>query len=169
MKVCLTYPQMSIATHVATMRHGNNQKHRRAHRHGLKKFTWDMEVDGCAAEIILAAYLNLYWDGGKLNEYDERDVGGCVDARQTEWPDGRLRVHPDDPDGVPFVLVTGHDRTFDIVGWLFGHEAKRNEWWCDPVPGRFAFFVPQINLHDMQALRAWVWDFMKVGCEEAAA
>lgn len=33
-------------------------------------------IESCCAEMAVAALLNLYWDGGTLNRYDERDVGG---------------------------------------------------------------------------------------------
>lgn len=149
----LTYAQISIASMVATMRHVNNRKHGRPQRYGMTKFVWDAEIESCCAEMAVAALLNLYWDGGTLNCYTERDVGGIVDVRWTDRANGRLILHKDDPDDVPFVLVTGTNGAYTIVGWLFARDGKRDEYWCDPTgEGRPAYFVPQKALRPVSEI-----------------
>lgn len=99
---------------------------------------WERNVQGCCAEKACAKKFDRYhYDGGK-NRYDF----GQHQARHTVYPDGKLVLHHSDNDEDPFVLVTGRAPIFNLVGWLFGHEGKKPEYW-DPKAKAPAFFVPQ--------------------------
>jgi hypothetical protein len=82
--------------------------------------------------------------------------GRRAEVRATEyWFGGCLLVHPGDPDDRPFVLVVGGDgpypRVFDVMGWCYGREAKRSEWWRTEYR-HAAYFVPQTKLRPLVEL-----------------
>jgi len=156
----LTEGQISMASHIGVMRRISNLRRSTPPKHGAGngEGSWEIDINGCCAELAVACYLNLFWCGS-LNDYAARDVGGLVDVRSTMKPDRRLPLHPDDLDSVPFVLAWPRPPLFsvyDLVGWTLARDGKRQEFWCDPTNnGRPAFFVPKNVLHPMPALREW--------------
>jgi len=155
----LGYGQLSMASHVAVMRRASNMLKQIAPKHGATngEGSWEIDINGCCAELAVARYLNLFWCGA-LNNFRARDVGGLVDVRSRSKHHYQLILHPDDPDDVPFVLVWAHPPDFELTGWLLAREGKQQEFWSDPAGGRPAFFVPKERLHPMAALREWVDD-----------
>ena len=164
--VTLTWPEMYLASYVATMRRIGNIRRRLRHRYGMAMAgSYEEDFHACQAEMAVAKGLNLYWSGS-VGDYGAVDVGGLVEARAIHENHHRLILHPDgtDPDGsfakgdaddLPFVLVCAAAAPdFRLCGWLFGHEGKQPEFWDDPVGGRPAFFIPQGRLHPIAELRA---------------
>jgi hypothetical protein len=110
---------------------------------------WERDIEGACAEKYAAKQLRAYWFDG-LN--GETDVGP-YQVRHTSLPDGRLMLHPEDKDGEVFILVVGRAPAFQLVGWCFGYEGKKQDYWSDPTGAdRSAFFVPRKVLHDMAEL-----------------
>jgi hypothetical protein len=151
----LTFGEMSMGACIASMRYTSNIVRQRPHQHGQTSYRWP-GADLCA-EIAVARYLNLFWNGDVSNT-KERDVGGMVDVRACA-PGLRLILHREDPDDVPFVLAWVTMPTIELMGWMLARDGKREEFWCEPQPGRPCFLVPKhIPLHDMPSLRDWVDD-----------
>lgn len=111
---------------------------------------------GVAGEIAVAKALNLYWSGNI--GVAAPDVGLNIQVRTVATPNRRLIVHRADPDDAPFVLVypTDSPQRFQLVGYLFGRDAKNDRWWDDPQGGRPAFFVPVNQLRPIEELRSAV-------------
>ena len=103
-------------------------------------------INAAGAEMAVAKFLNRYWVAG-VNEFDAPDVSPNVEVRSTPYPHGKLIVRKDAPDDRPFVLVRGTLPNFEIVGWIRGGEAKRNEWLMDPNGDGECFMVPETALY----------------------
>ena len=89
---------------------------------------WDNEVESTCAERAVAKAIGVYWPEGSELDYDG-DLPGGRHVRSTDRPDGSLLIYPEDDDNGKFLLVVGQAPKFRLVGWLYGREAKRDEWW----------------------------------------
>lgn len=124
------------------------------------------DVQGAAAEMAVASYLDRYWSG-MGSTIGHGDVG-LVEVRSTAYEYGSLLLHHDDHDDRPYVLaIVPLELPLDAAveahlrGWLFAGEGKQTHYWDAgkakggrlPFP---AFAVPQDGLHSMDELRFWV-------------
>lgn len=102
---------------------------------------------GIAGEVAFAKYRGLYYCPPLGPQRDgQGDVGTWqVRARSETWYDHIL--HPDDDDNARHALIVGKAPTLYVVGWCWGRDGKRSEYWADPTgTGRWAYFVPQAAL-----------------------
>tara|TARA_R110000787_G_scaffold123223_1_gene234169 strand:- start:699 stop:1181 length:483 start_codon:yes stop_codon:yes gene_type:complete len=116
---------------------------------------WQADIEGLAGEYVLAKHLGKFWQPvvGRLDT-DEGDVHG-LQVRTTAWKNGCLIVNKKDPDDDPFVLVTGDNSVgfnWYIRGWMYGRDAKKDEWWKAKQKDRYAYFVEQKHLRPMHEL-----------------
>ena len=144
----LTETELEIAALVATKRQASNLCKRRPDAHGAKPDAgWSLHIEGACGEMAVAKWAGKYWNGA-IGDLKADDVGKLqVRTRSNHAYD--LIVHRSDPDDRAFVLVTGLAPHFILRGWIWGRDAKRDEWWRDPAGGRPAFFVPQAALRPM--------------------
>lgn len=144
MQVSLDPSEMMLAAHAGVMRQVQNLKLGRKDANGASTDSgWQINLEGALGEYALAKCLGLYWPGkGKLRAPDV----GEVDVRTTSRDNGRLILHPSDPDDRVFYLLTGVNGRYQVRGWIAGKDGKREEFWKDPAGGRPAFFVPQSAL-----------------------
>jgi hypothetical protein len=145
----LTAQEVQIAALAAVIRTGTALTNALQHRYGYDgSNSWQVEVESSCAELAVCKALGVYWSG--LEGPGARDVKGC-EVRHTERDHGRLILHPSDPDDVPFVLVTGRRGSYDLRGWIYGIDGKKDIYWDDPTrKGRPAFFVPQHALNEWE-------------------
>jgi hypothetical protein len=149
-KVTLTYEEHVIAGHIGVMRNAYN---RRADAYGAERGNpWGPHVLGALGECAVAKALNLYWHP-HVGRYDGDDVGP-YQVRTTRFNNDRqLILHPRDADDKKFVCVYGVIANFELKGWCFARDGKKQEHWCDYFKnGRPAFFVPNHLLHPMTEL-----------------
>ena len=149
----LTHSEMFAAAVGGIMRRMTALKGHYAAPHGDPKDSlWDIDIEGCAAELLVAKALNRYWWGSAVDSFKQvpGDVGrGQV--RHTRFPNGRLVLHDSDPDDVPFVLVVGEYPHQRIAGWMVGKDGKRPEYW-DTHVDRPCYMVPQSELQPIALL-----------------
>lgn len=127
---------------IDAIRHGRVQKNNRG-----SGGEWQQDIEGAAAEMAVAKFLNLYFPGKGQLRADDVGVNTGIQVRASEYDQARLILHPDDPDDATFYLVTGRMGIYVIRGWLVGRLGKRDEYWTDPTGnGRPAYFVPQSAL-----------------------
>ena len=126
--VTLNRLEVEVATVVGTARQ------RRASEQGFRERSHvstdkrlGLDVQGAAAELAASKYLRLVWNFGCEGAKEEADLYPNVEVRTTRHLGGRLIVRPQDIDDRPYVLVVGELPTFRVVGWAYGHEAKREE------------------------------------------
>lgn len=146
--VTLSWPEVHYGVGIGSRRQMFALQKNLQHANGLESSIndWSIHIEGACAEEAVAKYLNIFWSGS-IGELLTPDVGK-FQVRSTPLAHGRLIVQKKDPDDAVFILATGTIPRFIIVGWMYGHEAKRGEWWCDPQgTNRHAYFVPQSALH----------------------
>lgn len=157
LKVKLTEEEINLAYEIA---HKRNQSQRKANRKDGKVLEDSIEIDkqGALAELAVAKCLGRLWDG-KFFEIHEwlnyrqsgNDVSG-LEIRSTKHKNGRLIIHPNDKDYVPYVLVIQDKDDFELVGWLYAFEAKRPEYFKDVGYGRPCYYAPRDILRDIKTL-----------------
>jgi len=145
-RVVLTPAECALAESVGRLRHEN------AKTKGCKP-SHDLEVDdvtalrldirGAYGECIIAKHFGVFWNGtiGQRGDDVKR-----LRVRMTTKDDGCCIVRTEDPNDRAHVLVVGRKPIFEICGWIWGLDAKRDNW-LKPVNGREpAYFVPQVCL-----------------------
>jgi hypothetical protein len=117
---------------------------------------WDAHIEGACAELAVAKYLGLFWHAllPKLSQRAHPDVGRNIQVkRRPENGRGRdLRLHENDLDDAPYVLVVGTAPTYELRGWILGVDGKQAEY-LNPGDGRPCYFVPREKLRPMSDLR----------------
>jgi hypothetical protein len=112
-------------------------------------------IDAASAEAAVAKLLNLWWHPTPY-EPGVADVAGFIEVRWTDHHvNAKLHVHDADDESRIFVLVSGNAEAGGIFvrGWLYGFEAKRDEWHYVRTPGRpAAWWVPWEFLRDLDTL-----------------
>ena len=103
---------------------------------------------GCAGEMAVAKYLGLkdylFLDIAPLKGSCDLPYHIDVKTRQRSWHN--LIVQKDDAMSKNFWLVTIENKRINLEGWIYGHEAFRDEYIKDPAGGREAYFIPKRKL-----------------------
>jgi len=147
-QITLTQYELFQAGMVALQRNVENIFAGREHAHGFGGSNgWTNHIEGAAGELAFAKWSNKFWSGN-VGDLTANDVGK-VEVRTASDHNRRLIIHKKDPDDRRFVLVTGIAPTFRIRGWIWGEDAKQEQYWQDPVGGRPAYFIPHNQLNPM--------------------
>ena len=125
-------------------RRANGNESRRA-EHYEETRTWDQEIESTLAEVAVARWRNRYWMGSNFNGTHAGKDAGSSQVRWTPHDTGHLIIYQEDADDDPYVFVTGRSPTMLIVGWLYGHEAKLEQYWRTDVKCP-SWWVPQHDL-----------------------
>ena len=148
-RVTLSQMEIACAVSVGSKRHLHALERRRADQHGCdpdKQDGWGIHIEGAAGEIVVAKFWGVYYPMTIDTFRRLPDVGEC-EVRTRSNPTYQLNVRENDDDDAPYILVRGRIPTFEIVGWLYGYEAKRNEWKKDYANREVAYFPPDNVLH----------------------
>ena len=113
---------------------------------------WDDNIEGACGECAFAKAMNLYWDGS-INRFSAGgDVGERYQIRTLKCHHYDLLVRPGDADEKPYILVTGRSGKYQVHGWAWGREAKREEW-LEAKGGREpAYWMPQSELRPLEEM-----------------
>jgi hypothetical protein len=148
----LRYSEALLAAVVGIIRQLEDLLKDRIPTQGATAFDcWGYHIGGAMGEMAVAKWLNVFWSG-KLGILTPGDVGDFeVRTRSGDWHD--LIIYEKDLSNSKFIHVTGHKFVYTIHGWIYGHEGQKKEYWSDPTKkNRWAFFVPQANLRDLDTL-----------------
>ena len=148
MEVRLTKVEAMLAGQVGIMRHTEALSRKNPDAFGLSsdKDGSGLHVEGAAGEMAVAKALNIYW-AATVNTYkDGGDIGRRIQVRTRSKHDYELIVRPSDRDDDIFVLVTGKSPSFQIHGWIHGHEAKKKDYLKGHGNRDPAYFVPHCAL-----------------------
>lgn len=113
---------------------------------------WEADVEGACAEMAAYKAVGRYWlprtdltkaKGGDGGPWDVR-------RRSKQHYDHLIRVN--DAEDRAHIMVAGCCPRFRVVGWIWGHEARRDEWWHNHGNREFAWWPPQEELHDLSEL-----------------
>jgi len=150
-EVKLNSSQLYQAATVGVIRQVRNISDNRKPRYEAgNQNDWQLHIEGCLAEMVVAQHLGLFWDGN-IGILSAGDVGD-LEVRSTQHASGRLILHPKDKDESKYFLVTGVNGVYQIHGWMFGRDGKQNKYWKDPSQGRPAYFIPKNDLNDIKLL-----------------
>jgi len=101
------------------------------------------EVVGACGEIAFAKYTGKFFIPSVNTFHNAADVGENVEVRCTSLLDGCLIVRNNDADDRVFVLAIADGKNVDLIGWLYGRDAKQQQWLKNPNGYRQSWFVPQ--------------------------
>lgn len=149
MIVDLTWDEVEVAA-LTGIRRNIRTIHEGRHRGGGQTPAdgWTDHIVGAIAELAVAKAFNRY---PSRNSCDIDGDVGHLQVRSTVRGD-HMPVQSYDNDDAPFVLVLGQPPHMRIVGWLYGHEAKRKEYWRTDVR-KPAYFVPPSALRCIDELK----------------
>lgn len=115
--------------------------------------TWTVNVEGAQGELAVAKLLDIYWCP-RIGDTKADDVGPYQVRTNCsrKWTDTVLR--PKDRDDRIFIGVLALDPPeFEIMGWIWAHEAKQEQWLSNGAEGRpKCWFVPRPALKPMERL-----------------
>lgn len=148
-KVKLNTDELSMATLVGIRRRIESLHAGRKNNHGYSgDDAWFIDIEGACAELALAKFLGLFWDGS-VNTFKRPDVGS-IQVRHTKYRDGCLIVRNPDADDEIHVLVRGEAPNYEIVGWISGKDARKRGKLRAPSGRPPAYFVDQENLEQFK-------------------
>jgi len=143
----LSWPQWYIAAQVGLLRYITSRQKDLEHKYGYNGHGAIDDIEAAAAEFAVSLAMNISWQAG-VNTFKDADNGNLTQARATKHQDGCLIVRPNDPDNHRYILVIQEGETrFNIVGWMWGSDAKQEQWKKAPNGRPPAFFVPQEELN----------------------
>lgn len=151
MRVEVTKEHRDKARECSEMRQEYNDRKKNRDTYGLvtdREGSLKINRIGCLGELIVAETLGEVWH--KYSEDPQGlpgDVGSGIQVRTTKRRRGGLFLHPRDKDEHAFVLVRvpyfNHVPDYvDIVGWAYGRDGKKEEFWTEPRPGRPCYELP---------------------------
>lgn len=151
----LSQAEMLIAAQAGCLRRIAAVKHHRQHNNGVPTIDmWGMDIEGAAAELVVAKWLGKYWNSVADDPTQLEGDVGRYQVRHTRRIDGRLILHDKDKNDAVFVLVVGQYPNYYICGWTDGATGKQQQYWRNGE--RPAFFVPQYALLDPTELEITV-------------
>ncbi len=117
------------------------------------KSPWEDHIEGALAELALARYLGVYWNGGAVGD---SDVAGGYEVRRTPHENGHLTIFQSNPNDAPYVLVTGRAGRYTLQGWIMGSEGKRPNYlqtgYGQVTFSQPTYWIPQSALSPMESL-----------------
>jgi hypothetical protein len=137
---------------IGSLDRGAQQRHGAANASPAERLA--SEYLGAVAECGFGWRFGLHWPATVTRPpKDYPDVLPDWQIRAASTPGRRMIVHDDDPDEHRFALVVPENAgpcwppVLCVVGWLWGWDCKRAEWWDDPTGRAPAYFVPQDALN----------------------
>lgn len=111
-----------------------------------------IDILGAEGEYAVAKALGLPMPD-TVNTFKLPDLPGRLQVRASNHPKCHLLVRPKDSDGDSYILVQalGGGR-FDVLGWLPGRAAKRDQWKREPSGRPAIYLVPREHLRRVEAL-----------------
>ena len=137
---------MLLAAQAGCLRRIAAIKHGRQHSNGTPTIDlWGMDIEGAAAELVVAKWLGKYWNSVADDPAQLDGDVGCYQVRHTKHTNGCLILREGDKQGV-YVLVVGQYPNYQIVGWLEAKTGMQQHYLRSGE--RPAYFVPQEDLLD---------------------
>lgn len=124
---------------------------------GYSGNNWTEHIEGAAAELAVAKYLEVYWAGSVDTFVKDGDVMG-MEVRASIREDKRLKVADNDPPNRIVIGVHGRMPHFEITGWIMAGVAHQmHQYRDDPgMVGKPAYFIPTHALNSPHSLRVLI-------------
>lgn len=150
-RVKLTGYEMTIAAVAGCIRHIASLQAGRKDKHGAEPNGWQLHIEGALGELAAAKATGAYWSGS-VNTFKDADLGRNVQVRTRSLHHYELLVRDCDGDDDVFILVTGVAPNYVVHGWLYGREAKREDWLAGHGGREPAYFAPHQALRPIEDL-----------------
>ncbi len=142
LKITLDWYEVSVAAKIGAARQIQSLHQGKPDAHGRGKDNgWTDHIAGVAGEIACAKALDLYWRPS-VNTFKVGGDVGKIQVRTRSRSNYQLIVRDNDDDDAKFVLVRGAIPHFDVVGWILGKDAKKDEYSQTHGGRPAAYFVP---------------------------
>jgi hypothetical protein len=79
MEITLGLRERIMAANVGQMRRLTAMRRESVDSHGAKDLGWDEDIEGAAAELIVAKYLNVFWN--LETDVGDPDIGTNIQVR----------------------------------------------------------------------------------------
>jgi len=117
--------------------------------------SWGQHVEAAGAEMAVAKYLGLYWDGS-VDTY--RSGSGDlpytnIDVKHSQ--DGKWKVK--DRDDGELILVKGVMPTYTIEAYCFTKEVKKASAPCEMSGSKLWFINDRVKRRDFDRLKKTLW------------
>ena len=147
MKIILNTNEMRIAAYTAVERCIQSIGLGLKDAHGYKgEDSWDININGSGAEMAVAKFLNKYW-GAPVGNFKGADIGENIQVRSSINLTAKMVIRKNDNLNDYYVFSIGKIPNYEIIGFIKGVDARREEWYTDNGNGRPpAWFVPQSAL-----------------------
>lgn len=152
MKITLTIGEMHLAAQNGCLRQIESMAKGLQDKHGFEGPGWNIHIEGAAGEIAVAKALGIYW-GGSVNSFRTENDVGKFEVRTASKNGYKLIVREQDKDSNIYILVTGSAPHFEVVGWMYGGDAKQKKYENAPNGRAAAYFVPQSDLRAIDELK----------------
>lgn len=107
---------------------------------------WTNDIEGACGEYAASKFFDKCWDGSVNTFRTKPDLGNLeIKTRSEHWHD--LIIRDCDLPDRRYILVTGKSPNFWIRGWLYGRDARKDEWWKTHGNRPGAWFVPVTELN----------------------
>ncbi len=123
-----------------------------------KKRDWvedlEMHVKGVIGEFAAAKVLGLNFNGSVDTFQSETDLDGNIEVRFRSNPNWDLIIRPTDRnEDKKIVLVRGMPPgAIEVVGWIYGRDARKEEWWQNYGNLKPAWFVPASAMRPIEEI-----------------
>jgi hypothetical protein len=153
MRVTLTWAEAAVAAQHGIRRHLASLELGLTPNAGTpEKDHWRSHIEGVAGEMAFAKATGKYCPF-TLNTFKaEADVDKFYEVRTRSRDDFELYVRDTDHEERPYILLRGTLPTYDLVGWIWGYDARQVAWWKNHGGYGFAWFVPDKALRPMETL-----------------
>lgn len=152
MKVNLEWYEISRAALVGVSRNVEAMRKGLHNARPISESDWHIHILGACGEVAFAKATNRYWSGSVNTFKTGGDVGGHIQIRTRSKSNYDLIVRDNDNDDDIFVLVTGGPSEFDVKGYMRASDAKAEKYKANWGNYGEAYFVPQAELHPIDAL-----------------
>jgi hypothetical protein len=151
--ITLTKVEVEIGVRIGVMRHLNALREGAKDAYGFKGDPWELHIQGACAEMASYKAIGRYWSPTIDVRKEAGGDGGPYEVRRRSQQHYDHLIKERDLVDAPHILACGLLPTFRVVGWIYGYEARRDDWWHNKHGGRgWAWWPPQEELHDLDEL-----------------
>jgi hypothetical protein len=145
MFVTLNKHEMAFAAHVGETRQRDAVARKLKPKYGMTSDPLQAHIDGARGEYAFCKAWNIHWPA-TVNNFSGADVGDKVQIRTRMNNRYELYVRPLDNEKHIWVLMRANPPHYEYVGWMYGRDAKKDEWLKTHGNRPPAHFVPNEEL-----------------------
>jgi hypothetical protein len=138
----LSFHEIYMAACIGVARRLASLKRNETNKVQNKDFGWHTDIEAACAELAVAKFLNIHWDGS-INTFKKPDLSNSLQIRHTQLINGCLILRNQDCPHSKYVLVTGTHPQYKIAGYINGKDGMQDKFLRDPGGNYPAWFVPQ--------------------------